>query len=568
MGKREGQAVTITAAAATEYRERERERGREEERMTNNRLLVAVAAALCALLVLSVASDVDAVRYGHEHFADASNGMFAAFGDGFISFVDAETLSVMETIVEDHNGEPLVGQSNEPVSFADVIYMECPSPSGDGSLRSLIFANQRNVWTDEADVPTTDELFTNEPYSYVTVIDTDAMEIVGAVKVGPRPIHAYAVPWRNEFWTHPDGRAELDVIHCDDVFTTAAERIKANKDEAGHGKLLVHPELNNTAYATHTSEPYIFELDLETKKLIALHPIDEAEDCRGLHAVEYSPVNKHLYAECVGGGGIIEFDATTDTLVHQWLDETGAIYESPDGGFIVSANKAGNLFHVLQPQAGGEKSTKGFKDIMIPAPGSPIFYPNGQVRDEETGESFEDYLLFTPLINNPSRNFIECQYAEDGMTLATDANGDVITPNCGSCNEDPQYDGMLSGIAVFDLADLMPHDGDDSYDNVDINDIPEPELISAGGVEPTAPYPYSPECGYGRTYRKASRGGTRIATGADFDFDGEPALAIVDAEERALVGFVPMPSMPGSIAFVPYVKGLLPDLAVGSQNDE
>merc|ERR1711907_738564 len=120
-----------------------------------------------------------------------------------------------------------------------------------------------------------------------------------------------------------------------------------------------------------------------------------------------------------GGGGIIEFDAATDTLVHQWPDETGALYESPDGGFIVSANKAGNLFHVLQPQAGGEKSTKGFKDIMIPAPGSPIFYPNGQVRDEETGESFEDYLLFTPLINNPSRNFIECQYAEDGMTVTT-----------------------------------------------------------------------------------------------------------------------------------------------------
>jgi len=534
-------------------------------------VMAALASAVCVLLavcVLSVTNGVHAVRYGHEHFADASSGIFAAFGDGWISFVDAETLSVVKTIVEDHNGEPLVGQSNEPVSFADVIYMECPSPSGDGSLRSLIFANQRNVWTDEADVPTTDELFTNEPYSYVTVIDTDEMEIIGNVKVGPRPIHAYAVPWRNEFWTHPDGRAELDVIHCDDVFTTAAERIKANKDEAGHGKLLVHPELNNTAYATHTSEPYIFELDLETKKLIALHPIDEAEDCRGLHAVEYSPVNKHLYAECVGGGGIIEFDATTDTLVHQWLDETGAIYESPDGGFIVSANKAGNLFHVLQPQAGGEKSTKGFKDIMIPAPGSPIFYPNGQVRDEETGESFEDYLLFTPLINNPSRNFIECQYAEDGMTLATDANGDVITPNCGSCNEDPQYDGMLSGFAVIDLADLMPHDGDDSYDNVDINDIPEPELISAGGVEPTAPYPYSPECGYGRTYRKASRGGTRIATGADFDFDGEPALAIIDAEEMALVGFVPMPSMPGSIAFVPGEKGLLPDLAVGSQNDE
>lgn len=527
----------------------------------------ALAVVLVALLVSS--RSVAAVRYGHEHYADASSGMFAAFGDGFISFVDADNLQVVKTIEEDHNGQPLVGQNGEPISFADVIYMECPTQSGDGSLQSLIFANQRNVWTEETDVPMTDELFTNEPFSYVTVIDTDAMEIVGAVKVGPRPIHAYAVPWRNEFWTHPDGRAELDVIHCDDVFTTAAERIQANKEEAGHGKLLVHPSLNNTAYATHTAEPYIFELNLETKELVALHPIDEAELCQGLHAVEYSPVNGHLYAECTGGGGIIEFDAATDTIVHQWLDETGALYESPDGGFIVSANKAGNLFHVLQPQAAGAKSTKAFKDVMIPAPGSPIFYPNGRVQDEATGESFEDYLLFTPLINNPSLNFIECQYAEDGQSLAVDANGDAITPNCGSCNPDPQYDGRMSGLAVIDLADLMPHDGDDSYDNIDFEDIPEPEIISAGAVEPTPPYPYSPECGYGRTYRKASRGGTRIATGADFDFEGKPALAVVDAEEKALVGFVTMPSKPSSIAFVPKEKGLLPDVPnAGGQNDE
>merc|ERR1711959_477883 len=554
MGKREGQAVTITAAAATEYRERERERGREEERMTNNRLLVAVAAALCALLVLSVASDVDAVRYGHEHFADASNGMFAAFGDGFISFVDAASLAVMETIVEDHNGEPLVGQGGEPVSFADVIYMECPSPSGDGSLRSLIFANQRNVWTDDAAVPTTDELFTNEPYSYVTVIDTDAMEIVGAVKVGPRPIHAYAVPWRNEFWTHPDGRAELDVIHCDDVFTTAAERIKANKDEAGHGKLLVHPELNNTAYATHTSEPYIFELDLETKKLIALHPIDEAEDCRGLHAVEYSPVNKHLYAECVGGGGIIEFDATSDMLVHQWLDETGALYESPDGGFIVSSNKAGNLFHVLQPQAGGEKSTKSFKDIMIPSPGSPVFYPNGQAKDKDN-VTFQDYIVFVPLINNPSYNYVECVYASDGRSLAVDEDGNALTPNCGSCNPDPQYQGRLSGFAYFDLADLS--DVDSLYSK-------DPEFISAGAVEPTAPYPYSPECGDGRTYRKAARGGKFVVSGADFDNDnGEPAIVIINAESRELHGSIPIRSRPTWITYVPKEKGLLPDTQGG-----
>ena len=66
----------------------------------------------------------------------------------------------------------------------------------------------------------------------MAVIDTDLAEIVGRVKVGPRPIHAYAVPWRNEFWTHPDGRGEFDVIHCDNIFEVDAERIQANVDTA------------------------------------------------------------------------------------------------------------------------------------------------------------------------------------------------------------------------------------------------------------------------------------------------------------------------------------------------
>lgn len=386
----------------------------------------------------------------------------------------------------------------------------------------------------------------------MAVIDTDLAEIVGRVKVGPRPIHAYAVPWRNEFWTHPDGRGEFDVIHCDNIFEVDAERIQANVDTAsGHGKLLVHPELGDTAYATNTQEPYMFEIDLEAKELVRAHPLGGAEMCRGLHAIEYSPINKHLFGECTGGGGIIEFDVNVDSVVHQWLDETGALYESPDGGFIVSANKGGSLFHILQPQENGARSTKQYKDILIPNPGSPVFYPNGEFTDDE-GVTFQDYLLFTPLINNPSSNFIACEYADDGQSLRVDEfTGEVVTPDCGSCNPDPQYDGLNSGFAVFDLKDLEVHDGE-SNDATDV----EPLLISAGGVEPTGPYPYSPECGYGRTYRKASRGGKWIVTGADFDFSGEPALAIVDADARALHGFVPLASKPGTITFVPSEKGL------------
>jgi len=503
-------------------------------------------------------------RAGDEHFMEASEGTFYAFGDGYISVIDAETKRLLKTITTDENGDALVNQVGDPIQWADAVYMECPVSPGSEEIRSLILANQRDVYTDDA-LPSSDELFTNEPFSYVAVIDTDEMEIIGRTRVGPRPIHAYAVPWLNEFWTHPDGRAEFDVIHCDSIFEVDVERVKANVGSGGHGKLLVHPDLNNTAYATHTNEPYVFEIDLIKKELVRAHPIDGAELCAGLHAIEYSPINKHLYGECVGGGGIIEYDVNVDKVVHQWLEETGSLYESPDGGFIVSSNKVGSLFHVLQPQENGSKSTKEFNDIMIPNPGSPVFYPAGEVTGED-GESFEDFILFTPLINNPSSNYIQCEYAEDGRTLAVDeSSGEALTPLCGSCNPDPQYNGANSGFAVFDLKDLQASDEvGDAIESV------EPLLISAGGVEPTGPYPYSPECGYGRTYRKATRGGKWIVTGADFDFDGEPALAIVNAETRTLHGFVPLPTGPNWVTFVPEEKGLEFDSVYlsGGANDE
>ena len=519
-----------------------------------------MTSIVLGIAILSIiAGQAQAVKYGTEHFTDSEEGTFVAFGNGYVSFVDAENYQIVKTLTRDSKGNDLVNQVGEPISWADAIYMECPSSPDSDELRSLIFVNQRDSWTVDEDVPDTDELFTNEPFSYVSVIDTDAMEIIGEVKVGPRPIHAYAIPWRNEFWTHIDGRAEFDVIHCDDIFNTSVERLAANVESSGHGKLLVHPDLNQTGFATHVSEPYIFEINLEEKELVTAHSIEAAESCNGLHAVDYSPINGHLFAECTGGGGIIEFDVKNDVLVHQWLDETGALYESPDGGFIVSSNKANNLFHVLQPQENGDKSTKAFADIMIPSPGSPVFYPNGQAKDKDN-VTFQDYIVFVPLINNPSYNYVECVYGSDGRSLAVDEDGNALTPNCGSCNPDPQYQGRLSGFAYFDLADLS--DVDSLYSK-------DPEFISAGAVEPTAPYPYSPECGYGRTYRKAARGGKFVVSGADFDNDnGEPAIVIINAESRELHGSIPIRSRPTWITYVPKEKGLLPDTQGGDGRND
>lgn len=36
------------------------------------------------------------------------------------------------------------------------------------------------------------------------VIDTDAQEVLSQVDTGDNPVHLYAIPSREEIWTHPD----------------------------------------------------------------------------------------------------------------------------------------------------------------------------------------------------------------------------------------------------------------------------------------------------------------------------------------------------------------------------
>ena len=36
------------------------------------------------------------------------------------------------------------------------------------------------------------------------VIDTDAQEVLSMVDTGDNPVHLYAIPPREEIWTHPD----------------------------------------------------------------------------------------------------------------------------------------------------------------------------------------------------------------------------------------------------------------------------------------------------------------------------------------------------------------------------
>ena len=120
-----------------------------------------LAALGVALALALLACGAGAVRYGDEHFMDASEGVFYAFSAGQVAVVDAETRSVLKEIRVDENGDALVNASGDPLSWADAVYMECPAAPGSEDVRSLIFVNIRDVWTEDSTTPSSDELFTN-----------------------------------------------------------------------------------------------------------------------------------------------------------------------------------------------------------------------------------------------------------------------------------------------------------------------------------------------------------------------------------------------------------------------
>lgn len=170
-----------------------------------------------------------------------------------------------------------------------------------------------------------------------------------------------------------------------------------------HGKLLWDEdpnELGDRGFATSTGEQFLFEIDLETKTQVTKYDFsgDLIPDsgCLGLHAIAYSAVNNHVYAECSEGGGTLEFDVSNDGIafVHQHLNVTGALDETPDGGaFVVASNTGANLLHVFTPSGSGIKSSIETEVKMQGHPSAVSFLSNGK-----GGKA--DYIACAPLTEN------------------------------------------------------------------------------------------------------------------------------------------------------------------------
>jgi hypothetical protein len=242
---------------------------------------------------------------------------------------------------------------------------------------------------------------------------------------------------------HSDGNGLFYIIHLDDLTSTSHDDIEAKVDIPAHGKLLWDEdprELGNRGFATSTGESYLFEIDLAAKEQTAAYDYSSfVEMCTGLHAIAYSDVNNHVYAECTGGGGILEFDVNDGSIafVHQFINVSGALYESSTGDMVVASNKEASDLYVFLPKERGVKSSLTYE---VPMPGNPStvsFY----TRLSSSGEE-EEMILCAPLTENLNQN----QRWEDG-TVACDA-----------------YNGCTGALTAEDVEHgicLHNHSGDD-----------------------------------------------------------------------------------------------------------
>jgi hypothetical protein len=533
-----------------------------------------------SILLLGGLGRVSSVLYGDEQYGHVAEGRFWAFHSKGISIVNPESCKVEKTIREDADGGPL------PESWRDGVYMEpknSQNEAGEGHGHILI----------NSGVSTYDEL--GGGFGEVIVVSTSPSESDNPVKarvvVGPRPVHSYGVWTRDQFWTHSDGDGQFYVIELNDITQHTGKPIQAKVKVANHGKLLwdenVH--LSKHGFATSTGERTVFYMDMDTHDLLGTYnytkdiTINYPRYCRGTHAIAYSSLNKHIYLECSGGGGILEMNVENPEkpeFVHQHKDATGSLYEIPDGTAVVASDKTNNKMHIFKPDGTGNKSSIQYQ-IKVPGhPSTPTFYPfmdsyiacmpltentNLNNRNEQ-GEIACDYYGCSGASTPEDVASGVCLYDETEGTLqeATlseiskvqneeepfkgacnrckkdinyDAQGKCIcTPFCGSC-ADENYDASNSGVQCVNLADVFSRE------------VSEATLIKgAGAVKQGDRYESSPACGFGRTYRTHKRGGKYDASVANYPVD---SLQIVNMETQTFKCQVELMGTPGRVVYVP-----------------
>lgn len=331
---------------------------------------------------------------------------------------------------------------------------------------------------------------------------------------------------------------------------------------------------------------------METKAMTKQYDYSNyVSNCNGLHSIAYSAAVQHIFAECTSGGGTVEFDVSNNDIkfVKQWSEQSGSIYEVPDGSYVVVSNKGDNAMHIFKATATGSAHTL-VADLDLPGnPGTVTFYPLN-----EGGEA--DYIACVPQVENP---IVSQSYYCDGFGCAGAATQDEVdhgvclhdnnntlelltvsdtsevmsgeapfnqacnrcteeanfvngtctcTPNCGSCiaDENKKYDAAGIGSYCMDLQDVVSTTATQRSNAVTSGLVTH--IMGAGAVKPGYGYSYSPACQYGRTYRQHKRGGKYDASVSNVPFD---SVVILDMSTQSKTCEVRLDGAPSRIIYAP-----------------
>jgi YVTN family beta-propeller protein len=143
------------------------------------------------LVICSTLQHVACAPSNDKQYGNSKTGSFYAFSSTGIYVIDPDD-GVINTI-------PVTSTS----SWGDPVFIR-----DQAQLRHYVFANDRtnnDVW----------------------VIDTSTQDVLKQVDVGKSPVHIYAVPWRDEVWTHLDAEGTFDVFRMSEPRYRCAAGVRA-----------------------------------------------------------------------------------------------------------------------------------------------------------------------------------------------------------------------------------------------------------------------------------------------------------------------------------------------------
>jgi hypothetical protein len=153
-------------------------------------------------------------------------------------------------------------------------------------------------------------------------------------------------------------------------------------------------------YATSRSQPTLFILNMHYHKQVDQYDLSSdanPETCLAAASMAFSKTNQHLYIECYGPGGILEYDVSrpaSPLFVTQHAGVGGSLYETPDQLYVTATDKGTNRITFFTPLQNGEPSAATLQVKVQGHPEPPVFYYDPNTRD---------YIACMPLTENLNR---------------------------------------------------------------------------------------------------------------------------------------------------------------------